>query len=65
MCSVDADSSPDPDFPFAAQARRFVYMTVQCQQWLPRLNKSLHCDAAYVNIQRNVLVSPPIECRSV
>jgi hypothetical protein len=27
--TVYADSSPDPDFPFAAQARRLVYMTVQ------------------------------------
>jgi len=40
-------------------------MTVQSQQRLALLDKPLHCDAAHVHVQRNVLVSLPVECRSV
>ena len=65
MSAVYADSSPDPNFPLAGQSRSLVYMTVQGEQRLPLLDKPLNRDATHMHLQRNVLISLPIQRRAV
>ena len=65
MSAINADGASDPDFPLAGQARSLVHMPVQGEQRLSLLDKPLDRNAADVDIQRNVLISLPIQRRAI
>ena len=65
MSAINTNGASDLDLPLAGQARSLVDMPVQDEQRLPLLDKPLDRNAADVDIQRNVLVSLPIQRRAI